>query len=74
VELLVEAIARDYPTKTPRMRELEAVSQRATLAVFGNVSYSSPAARNLELWRVARGGRELRCLAVYMPTSIDLGQ
>ena len=34
--------------------------------------YSSPAAREVELWRVAKDGRELRCLAVYMTTGIDL--
>jgi hypothetical protein len=28
--------------------------------------------REVELWRVAKGDRELRCLAVYMPTGIDM--
>jgi hypothetical protein len=26
----------------------------------------------VELWRVAKDGRELRCVAVYMTTGIDL--
>ena len=71
-ELLVEAIARDYPAKAALMREWNAASQRATLGVFANVVYSTPAAREVELWRVAKDGRELRCLAVCMPTGIDL--
>jgi hypothetical protein len=54
------------------MGDFDAVAQRATLAVFANVVYSSSAARELELWRLAKDGRELRCVAVYMPTGIDL--
>ena len=42
------------------------------LLSFSNVVYGSPAQRQAELWRVAKDGRELRCLAVYMPTGIDL--
>jgi hypothetical protein len=71
-DLLVEAIARDYPTEAAKMRECDGLAQRATLSVFSNVVYSSPAAREVELWRVAKDSRELRCLAVYMPTGIDL--
>jgi hypothetical protein len=26
----------------------------------------------LELWRLAKDGRQLRCVAFYMPTGIDL--
>jgi hypothetical protein len=70
--LLVEAIERDYPTKAPALRDFGAVAQRATLAVFANVVYSTPAAREVELWRVAKDGRQLRCVAVYMTTGIDL--
>jgi hypothetical protein len=47
-------------------------SQRAMLLSLSNVVYSSPAQREVELWRVAKDGRELRCIAVYMPTGIDL--
>ena len=71
-DVLVEAIARDYPTEAAKMREWDGLAQRAALSVFCNVVYSSPAARELELWRVAKGSRELRCLAVYIPTGIDL--
>jgi hypothetical protein len=53
-DLLVEAIARDYPTEAAKMRECDGLAQRATLSVFSNVVYSSPAAREVELWRVAR--------------------
>jgi len=61
-DMLVEAIAREYPTGAAKMREWDGLTQRA----------SSPAAREVELWRVHKDSRELRCLAVYMPTGLDL--
>ena len=39
---------------------------------LSNVVYRSPAVREVELWRVRKDSRELRCLAVYMPTGIDV--
>lgn len=71
-DLLVEAIGRDYPTEAAKMREWDGLAQRAALSVFSNVVYSSAAAREVELWHVHKDSRELRCLAVYMPTGIDL--
>ena len=68
-DLLAEAIARDYPTEAAKMREWDGLAQRAALSVFCNVVYSSPAAREVELWRVCKDSRELRCVAVYMPTT-----
>jgi hypothetical protein len=44
------------------------------LLSLSNVVYRSPAVREVELWRVGKDSRELRCLAVYMPTGIDLGR
>ena len=38
------------------------------LLSFSNGAYRSPAQREVELWRVAKDSRELRCLAVYLPT------
>ena len=70
-ELFVEAIAKDYPAKSPLMRAWNAATQRATLAVLKNVVYSAPAAQEVELWRVAKDGCQLRCIAVYMPTGIE---
>jgi hypothetical protein len=29
-------------------------------------------ARELELWRMLRGEREVRCVAVYLPLGVDL--
>jgi len=69
----VDAIAVDYPAKAANLREIaDLPSQRAMLLSFSNVVYSSPAQREVELWRVRKANRELRCLAVYLSTGIDL--
>lgn len=39
---------------------------------LANVVYERPTQREVELWRVRKAPRELRCLAVYLPTGIDL--
>jgi hypothetical protein len=46
--------------------------QRAALQAFGHRVYDRPGERELELWRVAKDSRELRCIVVYMPNGIDL--
>jgi hypothetical protein len=69
----VEAIAADYPTKAAKLREiLDLPSQQALLGSMANIAYTRPAERGVELWLVTRDGNELRCVAVYLPTGIDL--
>jgi hypothetical protein len=71
--VLISAIAVDYPTRVGKLRQIvDLPSQRAMLLSLSNVVYRGPAAREVELWRVRKDSRELRCLAVYMPTGIDL--
>jgi hypothetical protein len=47
-------------------------TERAVLGSLANVVYERPAQREVELWRVTKAHRELRCLAIYLPTGIDL--
>ena len=42
------------------------------LLSFSNVVYRHFAAGEVELWRVRKDKRELRCVAIYLPTGIDL--
>jgi hypothetical protein len=70
---LVDAIAVDYPAKAAWLREIaDLPGQRAMLLSFSNIVYRIPAQLKVELWRVRKDSRELRCVAVYMPTGIDL--
>jgi len=71
--VLISAVAADYPAQAAKLRQIvDLPSQRAVLLSLSNVVYQGPAAREVELWRVRKDSRELRCLAVYMPTGIDL--
>jgi len=72
--MLISAIAVDYPTKAAKLRQIVDVpSQRALLlSLSTNVVARDPVAREVELWRVRKASRELRCLAVYLSTGVDL--
>jgi hypothetical protein len=69
---LVDAIAQDHPAKSAELRDWEPAMQRAALQAFADRAYDRPGDREVELWRVTKDSRELRCLEVYMPTGIDL--
>ena len=47
-------------------------TRTAMLAVLDMALAAGPATRETELWRVAKGQRHVRCVAVYMPTGVDL--
>jgi hypothetical protein len=68
----VEAIAQDHPGEAAKLRGSTATTQQALLGWLADVTRQKPAAREVELWRVRKGERELRCVAVYLPTGIDL--
>jgi len=55
------------------MREWSPAAQEAMLKWLSDVSHEHPNPTNeIELWRVRKGERELRCLGVYLPTGIDV--
>jgi hypothetical protein len=69
----VNAIAQDHPAKAAKLRDIDDLpSQRAILGSLAHIVYPRPAQREIELWRVTKDSRELRCVALYLPTGIDL--
>lgn len=55
------------------MREYEPTTQEMLLNWLRDVVNEKPnPTREVELWRVRKGDRELACLAVYLPTGIDV--
>jgi hypothetical protein len=40
--------------------------------IVGACRLPSTRSGEIELWRVVKDGRELRCIALYLPTGIDL--
>jgi hypothetical protein len=70
---LADAVEKESPTKAASMREWSPDAQVAMLKWLGDVTQEHPNPVNqVELWRVRKGERELRCLAVYLPTGIDV--
>ena len=55
------------------MREWSPEAQSAMLKWLRDVAHEQPnPTTEIELWRVRKGERELRCVAVYIATGIDL--
>ena len=72
-EALASAVDKESPTKGAAMREWSPDAQMAMLKWLGDVTQEHPNPTNqVELWRVRKGERELRCLAVYLSSGIDL--
>jgi len=71
--LLREAAEEISPSKVALMREYNATTQAALLDHLASVYRDQPSpTRETELWRVRKGDRDLSCVAVYLPSGIDL--
>ena len=71
--ILVDAVDQDHPAKAAKLRDIDGVRwHRAILGSLAHIVYPRPAQREIELWRVVKDARELRCIALYLPTGIDL--
>ena len=55
------------------MREWSAAAQAAMLKWLSDVVQEQPnPTTEIDLWRVHKGERELRCSAVYLPSGVDV--
>ena len=69
----IEAIAHDHPVKAAQLREIEGIhSQQALLGSLANIVYDHPHEPEVTLWEVAKDSKTLRCVAVDLPSGIDL--
>ena len=69
---LCDAVSDEHPTKAAQMREWSPLAQESALRWLATCVASGPAMREVELWKAVKTGRELRCVARYLPTGIDL--
>ena len=71
-ETLAKAVEEDSPAKAATMREWSPAAQIGCL-VGSRCGCEQPnPISEVELWRVRKGDRELHCLAVYLPSGIDV--
>ena len=72
-EALATAVEKESATKAASMREWNLAAQIGLLGWLNDVLRETPDPTNeIELWRVRKGERELRCVAVYLPSGIDV--
>ena len=69
---LADALDQDHPAKSAEIRAWSPVTTRAMLAVLDQALAERHTAKETELWRMSKGVREQRCIAVYVPSGIDL--
>jgi hypothetical protein len=72
-DALASAVENESPMKGASMREWSSDAQVAMLKWLSDVTSERPNPTNeIELWRVRKGERELRCVVLYLPTGIDV--
>jgi hypothetical protein len=69
---LLETVAADHPSKVADYQGWNDAGQRALLAWLAEVTTERPPTREVELWRMSKGERHVRGVAVYLPTGIDV--
>lgn len=71
-QALIDAVSVDHSSKVASLQSWNDAGQRALLSWLADVTTERPPTRETEMWRMSKAGRELRCVAVYLPTGIDL--
>jgi hypothetical protein len=72
-EALAAEADKESPTKGATMREWTVDAQIAMLKWLSDVTHEQRDPNNeIEVWRVRKGERELRCVALYLPSGIDV--
>jgi hypothetical protein len=69
---LVQAVEREHPSKAATMREWSLAAQHALLDHLASMIDQKAQADPVELWRVRKGERELRCVVHDLPSGIDV--
>jgi hypothetical protein len=69
---LADAVAQDHPAKAAEIRGWNSTTRRAMLAVLDQALKEQHADKQVELWRMRKGEREVTCVAVYTAVGLDL--
>jgi hypothetical protein len=69
---LCDAVAADHPEQAEAMRNWTSIAKDALLRDLAESSEGGQPAVSTVLWRVHKDSRELRCIAQYMPSGIDV--
>lgn len=71
-EALCVAVESEHPSRAASMREWSPAAKEGVLGWLESVTKEKPTVHEVEFWRVSKDTRELRCMARYTPSGIDL--
>ena len=71
-EALCTAVESEHPSRAASMREWSPAAKVGFLGWLESVTKEKPAVQEVELWRVSKDVRELRCVVRYVPSGRDL--
>jgi hypothetical protein len=71
-EALYAAVRSDQPGRAEGMRDWSVAARHALLKWLADVVAERKPTRDERLWSITKGNRRLDCLAVYLPSGIDL--
>ena len=71
-ELLRAEVALEHPARAAAMDEWSSVAKDGLLLHLANTVEQISPTDTIELWRVRKGPRELRCITKYLPIGIDV--
>ncbi len=69
---LCDALAADHPEQAAAMRDWTPMARRALLVDLAESADGAQPAVSTVLWRLQKETREMRCVAQYMPSGIDM--
>ena len=71
-QALADAVAVDQPQRAVVIREWNPATTRAILSFLDQARTEQHTVRQVELWRACKDQREVRCVALHLPTGIDV--
>lgn len=71
-QALIDRIADDHPDRAAKLPDSTSATARAMLEGLAALTAAKVSVREVALWTVRKGSRELRCVAIHQPNGIDL--
>jgi hypothetical protein len=71
-EALCVAVEPEHPSRAATTRDWSPAAQQSILNCLESATRDKPAIQEVELWRVTKDTRELRCVVRYVPSGLDL--
>ena len=71
-QALADVVQKDYPAQAAEIRAWDPTTAETRMLWLDIATAETARPREVELWRMRKDERELRCLAVCLPSGVDL--